>query len=57
VEGSHAGGGALEPLLLGHPLSKGMNMATINMQYNFFTVEFLEEGFFYCGNCDAELLR
>jgi len=36
------GGEALEPLLLGQPLSKGVAIAMINMQYNFFTVEFLK---------------
>jgi len=36
------GGEALEPLLLGQPLSKGVAIAMINMQNNFFTVEFLK---------------
>jgi hypothetical protein len=35
------GGGADDPLPK-HPLSKGVTIATINMQTNFFTVEFLE---------------
>lgn len=36
------GGEALEPLLLGQPLSKVAAIAMINMQNNLFTVEFLK---------------
>jgi hypothetical protein len=38
------GGGAVDPLSK-HPLSKGVAIATINMQNNFFTIEFLEGRF------------
>src|SRR5450759_93281 len=38
------GGSAVDPLLPGHPLSKGVTMAMINMHSNFFTVEFLAGG-------------
>jgi hypothetical protein len=36
------GGSADDPLLPKHPLSKGVTIATINIQNNFFTVEFLD---------------
>jgi hypothetical protein len=49
------GGSAVDPLL--HPLSKGVTMATINMQSNFFTVEFLMGDLFYFGIRGADSQR
>jgi len=41
------GGEALDPLLLGHPLSRGVAIATINIQNNFFIGPIPSMGIYY----------